>query len=89
MIPGIDEFQGQKEVVITSVKDIFALTTIIERERCSNSTAMNDGSSKTHCCAELKLYTKIDKGTIRINCFKCYDLCGSERTEKSQTGPRD
>jgi len=44
---------------------------------------MNDNSSKTHCCAELKLYTKIDKNSVRINCFKFFDLCGSERTEKS------
>ena len=39
---------------------------------------MNDTSSRTHCCVELKLYKKI--GTqVHVSSFKLFDLAGSEK----------
>ena len=78
-----DEFLGETEVLIKSTRDIFKLVEVIERDRCTNSTKMNDSSSKTHLCVNVNLYTKVDSGSARRNVFRFFDLMGSERLGKS------
>lgn len=84
MCPTKNELIGQKEVIIDSVETLFAMCHILENERTTAGTKMNDNSSRTHCIAELKLYTKVGEDKVHINFFKFVDMAGSERTEKSE-----
>jgi len=72
-------------VPIETAEDIFKMTRIIETERMTNSTKMNDSSSRSHCTVELRLYTKSGEDKVHINSLKFFDLAGSERTSKSTT----
>ena len=70
---------------IETTDDVFKMTRIIETERMSASTKMNDSSSRSHCVVELKLYTKDGEDKVHTNSLKFFDLAGSERASKSQS----
>lgn len=75
-----------KETFIKSTADIVRLSKIVETERNTAKTGMNDTSSRSHAVVEIKLYTK-DGDNFYINTMKFLDLCGSERfgkTDKSK-----
>ena len=55
---------------------------IIENDRTTRSTAMNYNSSRTHCLVELKMYRK-SGDQMHITSMKFFDLCGSERFERT------
>lgn len=58
------------------------MSKILENERNTQKTGMNDDSSRTHACIEIKRYIK-DGENFRINCLKFMDLSGSERYGKT------
>ena len=73
------ELTGIKEKVIESTKDIFDFCYIIETKRATRSTSKNDTSSRSHCVAEIKLYTKVGADSVHINSLRFFDLAGFER----------
>ena len=78
----INELVGQKETFIKTSADIIRLSKIVETERNTAKTGMNDTSSRSHAVVEIKLYVK-DGDNIRVNHIKFMDLCGSERFGKT------
>ena len=75
--------KGNQEVLIESEEDLFRMLQILENERQSNSTKMNDRSSRSHCVMDLKMYTKLDSEKVHVNFIRFLDMAGSERPKKS------
>jgi hypothetical protein len=78
----INELVGQKETFIKSTGDIIRMSKIVETERNTAKTGMNDTSSRSHAVVEIKVYIK-DGKNMRVNFLKFLDLCGSERFGKT------
>jgi hypothetical protein len=76
------ELIGQQEVVVNDGNDLIKFGKLIEKNRSCRTTAMNDVSSRTHCCVELKLYKKVGE-KVHLSKFKLFDLAGSEKYGKS------
>ena len=71
-----------KETFIKSTADIIRMSKIVETERNTAKTGMNDTSSRSHAVVELKMYIK-DGDNFHVNMLKFLDLCGSERFGKT------
>lgn len=78
----INELVGMKETFIKSTADIIRMSKIVETERNTQKTGMNDTSSRSHAVVEIKIYIK-DGDNFRVNFMKFLDLCGSERFGKT------
>lgn len=74
---------GQDETIITSAKDIFKVGHVVETERTSATTKMNQASSRTHCLIWIKVYTKMSDNLVHVNHMRFIDLAGSERVGKT------
>lgn len=68
---------------------LFRLLKIIEHERQSNCTKMNDRSSKSHCTMDINVYTKFENGKVRVNYMRFLDMAGSERVYETSTKVED
>ena len=78
----LNEMRGSEEVIINSVDDIMRVANIVENERNTTSTAMNDTSSRSHAMIEFRRYRK-QGNDLYINAIRFFDLAGAERFEKS------
>ena len=63
---------------------LIEVSKVIERERNSAKTGMNDASSRSHAVIELRMYRKTGDD-FRVNCFRTLDLAGSERYGKKDS----
>ena len=73
---------GTQEFIINTQEDIMTVLKIIEKNRATRNTKMNQTSSRSHCYIDISLYRK-DGGNVYINYIKLVDLAGSERLEKA------
>ena len=77
-----DVILGSREFLINSNSDILAISKIIEKQRSTKPTKMNQASSRSHAFIDVTLY-RTEGANIHMNLMRMVDLAGSERYEKS------
>jgi hypothetical protein len=84
-------YMGLIEYKIESEADIVKYFKIVEKNRYTDGTKMNQTSSRTSAVVEFKIYRVYDDGTLRENSARFADMTGSERLDKAgnDSGPTD
>ena len=86
------DFQWNREMEVSTTRDVSALIDIMHTNRQSRNNGMNDQSSRSHCIASINL-TRIEEGKdggmdVVKSSFIFVDLAGSERVEKTGIEPK-
>ncbi|XP_017699646.3 kinesin-like protein KIN-14P [Phoenix dactylifera] len=72
-------------VPVASTSDVIELMNLGQKNRAVSSTAMNDRSSRSHCCLTIHVQGRdLTSGNILRGCMHLVDLAGSERVDKSK-----
>jgi len=78
---------GLSEMEVSTAEDVANLMKVMNNNRSTRSTAMNDVSSRSHCIASLSLTRVLhpsgQPSQVRRSTFMFADLAGSERLEKT------
>lgn len=74
---------GLREMNVASLEDVARIMKVMQENRSTRSTSMNDTSSRSHCIASLSLTTVDDARNVRRSTFMFADLAGSERLPPS------
>ncbi|KAI9099054.1 hypothetical protein K1719_024821 [Acacia pycnantha] len=77
-------------VPVSSTSDVIYLMNMGQKNRAVGASAMNDRSSRSHCCITVYIEGReVTSGSTVRGCMHLVDLAGSERVDKSEaTGDR-
>mmetsp|Transcript_55645 Transcript_55645/g.63535 ORF Transcript_55645/g.63535 Transcript_55645/m.63535 type:complete len:500 (+) Transcript_55645:58-1557(+) len=80
-----DEWQGLTHISLDTPDNIIRLAAAAQ-DRTTNTTRMNESSSRSHCITTLKLTQYLpDSDEIVVSRFHFFDLMGSERSKGSNS----